>query len=166
MTKTFSFKTNNSGNKFFLNNTTTASEALDNIITSSIIKKNNYLFNHTDDSEIDLFDYPKKNKKTYIPIHFSSILKDDEFINAAKFLANYKIYKKSIKIPYIIGKMYELIDGTPIIFYDDEIQIGFDTYSYADFNNIAFLNTLSTNTKKVIINIYTANAANIKINIL
>ena len=80
--------------------------------------------------------------------------------------ANYKKYKNSYSIPYIYGKMYTLSDGTPIVFYEDEIQIGFDSYKYADFSDFNFLKSLSTNTKKTIINIYTNGAANININLL
>jgi hypothetical protein len=96
----------------------------------------------------------------------SKLKADDDFIKAANFLANYKNYKKIYNLPYILGKMYKLSDGTPIIFYDDEIQIGFDTYSYNDFGNIKFLNNLTSTTKDIIINIYTSNAGKIKINIL
>ena len=62
--------------------------------------------------------------------------------------------------------MYTLSDGTPIVFYDDEIQIGFDTYKYSDFSDLSFLNGITDNTKKIIINIYTTGAANININLL
>ena len=62
--------------------------------------------------------------------------------------------------------MYKLVDGTPIIFYDDEIQIGFDTYKYKSFSDNLFLNNLTTTTKNVIINIFTSGLGNIKINIL
>ena len=62
--------------------------------------------------------------------------------------------------------MYTLTDGTPIVFYDDEIQIGFDSYKYSDFSDFSFLSGLSANTKKTIINIYTNGAKNIDINIL
>ena len=61
--------------------------------------------------------------------------------------------------------MYTLSDGTPIIFYDDEIQIGFDTYKYSNFNNISFLNSLTPKTKNTIINIYIKGNANININL-
>ena len=62
--------------------------------------------------------------------------------------------------------MYTLSDGTPIVFYDDEIQIGFDTYKYNDFLNFSFLDGITDNTKKIIINIYTTGAADININLL
>ena len=64
----------------------------------------------------------------------------------------------------MIGKTYYLMNGTPIIFYDDEIQIGFDLFKYEDFDSDYFIRNLDTSTKKIIIDIYT-NANNLKINI-
>ena len=134
------------------------SEIIDNIILSDIKKKNSYLFN---------YDTPTSTTYTYIPLTSSTLKADDKFIKAANFLANYKKNKKIYKtIPYVLGKMYTLSDGTPIVFYDDEIQIGFDTYKYSDFSNLSFLNGITDNTKKIIINIYTTGAANININLL
>jgi len=165
MTKTFTFETkkfNNNNTIFSPSSTSTIhfepdySKILDDIIYDGVIKKNSYLFDSI--------------YTTSTPKYKYSYLKDDEsdLIKAMKFLANYKkIYKtKSYKMPYILGKMYTLIDGTPIVFYDDEIQIGFDTYSYSDFSNFSFLKGISDNTKKTIINIYTNGAANININLL
>jgi len=154
--KTFKFYTTDSNpstnnSKIFLNTkyTTDYSKMLDDIILADIIDKNDYLFDATPTIDI------------------CSSLKDDEkFIKATKFLANYKKYKKSYKLPFILGKMYTLSDGTPIIFYDDEIQIGFDTFKYSNFSDLSFLKGLTTNKKKTIINIYTYGAADIDINIL
>jgi len=143
MTKTYKFYTGNNKNNNIINNgSTNYSSILDDIIVSDVIKKNSYLFNSYNDYLDDLLT--------------SKPLKDDndEFIKAAKFLANYK--KNYYKLPkkYIYGKMYTLNDGTPIVFYDDEIQIGFDTYKYTDFGDTILLNTLPSKTKKIIINIY------------
>lgn len=143
MTKTYKFYTGNKNNNNIINNgSTNYSSILDDIIVSDVIKKNSYLFNSYNDYLDDLLT--------------SKPLKDDnlEFIKAAKFLANYK--KNYYKLPkkYIYGKMYTLSDGTPIVFYDDEIQIGFDTYKYTDFGDTILLNTLPSKTKKTIINIY------------
>lgn len=166
MTKTYKFNNNSKGNKtFFLGNNEPAdfSSILDDIITADIAKKNSYLFNTGDnydaliDSLID--DSP-------IILTGSALKASDDFTKAATFLANYKKNKKSYKIPYTFGKMYTLSDGTPIVFYDDEIQIGFDFYKYSDFTNLSFLSGLTTKTKNIIINIYTNGAANININIL
>lgn len=143
MTKTYKFYTGNNKNNNIINNgSTNYSSILDDIIVSDVIKKNSYLFNSYNDYLDDLLT--------------SKPLKDDnlEFIKAAKFLANYK--KNYYKLPkkYIYGKMYTLSDGTPVVFYDDEIQIGFDTYKYTDFGDTILLNTLPSKTKKIIINIY------------
>lgn len=143
MTKTYKFYTGNNKNNNIINNgSTNYSSILDDIIVSDVIKKNSYLFNSYNDYLDNLLT--------------SKPLKDDnlEFIKAAKFLANYK--KNYYKLPkkYIYGKMYTLSDGTPIVFYDDEIQIGFDTYKYTDFDDTIFINTLKPKTKKIIINIY------------
>lgn len=142
MTKTYKFYTGNKKNNNINNGSTNYSSILDNIIASDVIKKNSYLFDTYNDYLDDLLT--------------SKPLKDDnyEFIKAAKFLANYK--KNYYKLPkkYIYGKMYTLSDGTPVVFYDDEIQIGFDTYKYTDFGDTILLNTLPSKTKKIIINIY------------
>lgn len=148
-------KTNN-----FRNNTANYSKILDDIIANNIIKKNEYLTNIADD-----FIAKMMKASDSKPIYTSSTLKDElKFIKAANYLANYNKIKTN-KIPFILGKTYKLIDGTPIIFYDDEIQIGFDLYSYDDFKNIYFLNTLPKTTKNIIINIYTAGDTTININI-
>ena len=143
MTKTYKFYTGNNKNNNIINNgSTNYSSILDDIIVSDVIKKNSYLFNSYNDYLDDLLT--------------SKPLKDDnlEFIKATKFLANYK--KNYYKLPkkYIYGKMYTLSDGTPIVFYEDEIQIGFDTYKYTDFGDTILLNTLPSKMKKIIINIY------------
>lgn len=162
MTKTFNFYTkNNNNNSIFRNSNTNYSAILDDIITADIIDKNEYLFKkHTDDYLDSLLtDEP-------IILTGGTLKASDEFTKAATFLANYKKYKKTYKLPFILGKMYTLSDGTPIIFYDDEIQIGFDTYKYYNFSDLSFLNNLTTNKKKIIINIFTTGTANIDINIL
>ena len=161
MIKTFDIKNGNTNKiKFFNNGSTNYSKILDDIILTNIIKKNDYLFKKN--SGADIFDSLIGNKP--IIINNSSILKaDNDFIKAANFLANYK--KKTI-IPFTYGKTYTLSDGTPIIFYDDEIQIGFDTFKYSDFSDFSFINGLTNATKKIIINIYTTGAANININLL
>ena len=158
-TYTFSKKNNKNTKSFSFPFCTSSkpnySKTLDDIIIADVIEKNSYL----------LKPFTKKNDDAII---FDSLIgksKNDTLSNAIKFLANYKTIKKSYTIPYIYGKMYTLADGTPIVFYDDEIQIGFDSYKYSDFSNLSFLNALDTNTKKTIINIYTNGAANIDINI-
>ena len=162
MTKTFTFGNdnfNNSINYSFLGNTssTNYSKVLDDIILADIIDKNDYLFKkHKDDYLDDILINAKPTKKSF----------DTEFSKAANFLANYKKLKKSYKIPFKLNTTYTLSDGTPIIFYDDEVQIGFDVYKYANFSDLSFINTLTPKYKDIIINIYTKGAVNININIL
>lgn len=151
MTKTYSFN-------YILNNTpkTTTfrtskpadySAMLDGIIATDIAKKNGYLYDTEKASNLDAI---LKSNSTII---LGDLLKKNEkFYKAANFLANYKTGKN--KLPYTIGKIYHLADGTPIIFYDDEIQIGFDLYNYSDFKNNKFLIDLDDTTKKTIINLY------------
>lgn len=147
MTKTFNFYSKNSSNNntFHGIKSTNYSKIIDNIILGDIIKKNDYLFDDDD------YTYTPSSTTTILT---SSYLKGgDKFTKAAKFLANYKKNKKLYKIPYEFGKMYTLSDGTRIVFYDDEIQIGSLFYKYDDFNDYDFLNTISEPTKKIIINI-------------
>lgn len=158
MIKTFTFgKINNNKNNTFCfnNNSTNYSKILDNIIIADITKKNDFLF---------------KNKKSYtiddILLGATHKYDSSDLDKAIKFLTNYKTLKKSYTLPYKLNKMYTLSDGTPIIFYDDEIQIGFDVYKYDDFSDYSFLDSLNKKTKDIIINIYTTGSANININLL
>lgn len=163
MKKTYSFASANNSNKnttFFLNNNTSEdySKILDDIIAANIIKKNSYLF--------DTYDTTYSSTTGTKPIIIGGYLKDDdEFAKATKFLANYNTYKKTYNIPIVYGKMYTLSDGTPIVFSEDEIQIGFDVYRYSDFSNNIFLKTIEPAKKDLIINIFTNGIGNIKINI-
>ena len=125
-TYTFGKKNNNTSIPFCTSSKPNYSKILDDIIIADVIEKNDYLFKPF-------------TKKADDAIIFDSLIgknKDTALSNAIKFLANYKKIKKSYTIPYIYGKMYTLADGTPIVFYDDEIQIGFDSYKYSDFSNL------------------------------
>ena len=168
MTKTFNFytKSNSNNSSIFLENTKPAdySAILDNIIATDVINSNKYLFDYKKKENDTLIDNLFGNKT--IILKGSNLKASDDFTKAVLFLANYKKYKKTYKIPYIIGKMYTLFDGTRIVFYEDEIQIGFDTYKYSEFSDLSFLNNLTPKTKKTIINIYTTGAADININLL
>lgn len=149
--KTYTFNTRdlNNGNNIntFLGKSldTDYSKILDDIIADSVKQKNSYLFDTTPVFKTDSL---LKNKPT------------TDFDKAIDFLSNYKKTKQT----FILGKTYHLADGTPIIFYDDEIQIGFYIYKYTDFNAADFIGSLTPETKKIIIDIYT-NADNLKINI-
>lgn len=148
--KTYTFTTSNINNsKNFIDEiigkskSTNYSKILDDIIYDNVVKKNSYLFTGM-------------NKSRYI----GDVTYD--FLKAAEFLANYKEPKN--KLHFIIGRTYYLPDNTPIIFYDDEIQIGFDVFKYSDFGSVDFINAITPSAKKTIIDIYT-NAKDLTINI-
>ncbi len=135
----YTFKINNKNNAS--NNNYNASKALDDLILSNIMRNNPYL--HKSNT--------KSTTKDKIIINLGSILKNDiDFITAAKTLANYSFNNK---YKFDKGIRYK-INGIPVIFYDDEVQIGFDCFSYDDLTSSSFLNTLTEDTKNVIINIY------------
>ncbi len=166
MITTYNFYSkDNNNSSIFLGSTkpTNYSSILDDIITTDIINKNSYLFNNKKDDDY-IIDSLIGNDP--IILTGSTLKVSDEFTKAATFLANYKKYKKTYNLPYIIGKMYTLSDGTPIVFYDDEVQIGFDTFKYTKFADFSFLNSLTKKTKKTIINIYTFGIGDIEINLL
>ena len=128
------------------NNGNIYSQILDDIILSTVKKNNSYLFN-TKKKDDDLIDAMfKELDHTYI------YKRDSLFAEACKILANYG-KKKSIMKDIKLGKIYRLENGLPIIFYNDEIQIGTDIYSYSDFNDYNFISSLSPEIKKTIINI-------------
>ncbi len=131
------------------NNGNIYSKMLDDIILDSMMKNNSYLFTDTKkEKEADLIDAMFADiNNTYIG---KSLKDDDLFIKACKILANCG-KKKAEGITF--GKIYRLYDGTPIIFYNDEIQIGTDLYSYSDFNNFDFISSLTPEKKKIIIDI-------------
>lgn len=157
---TYTFTTGNNSNnnikKFFTfsflkkNKPTDYSEVLDDLILDNLMETNSYLK-----------DYKTKQEDAKIFEASIASLKGKEFAEAASFLAN---YSKKKAFPFIFGKVYKLAGNIPVIFYDDEIQIDRDIYSYDDFENLAFLNTLSAPKKKIIIDIYT-NSHNINIEI-
>ena len=154
MTKTYKFKTIKNNNSINNGSFANYSEILDDIIAADIKKKNSYLIDNTNKYFLT---------KSYT---FSPALKDsDEFTKAAKFLANYKDNYSYIPNKFIYGKMYTLSDGTPIVFYDDEIQIGFDIYKYSDFSDTFFLSNLTPKKKQIIIDIYTTGSIDININL-
>lgn len=128
------------------NNGNIYSQILDDIILSTVKKNNSYLFNtkkENDDLIDAMFD---ELDHTYI------YKRDSLFAEACKILANYG-KKKSIMKGIKLGKIYRLENGLPIIFYNDEIQIGTDIYSYSDFNDYNFISSLSPEIKKTIISI-------------
>ena len=152
----YTFNNDTKNNNTFCGKSTNYSKILDDIIATDIIEKNSYLKPYLGTTSNDFIDcMMKESAKKNCGICINGFaLKDDssKLIDAANFLANYK-KKKDIASKFIFGKTYKLMDGTPIIFYDDEIQIGFDLYSYDDFKDITFLKLLPKTTKSAIISI-------------
>ena len=130
------------------NNGNIYSQILDDIILSTVKKNNSYLFNtKKEDDLIDaMFD---ELNHTYI---YKPLKGDTLFAKACDILANYGKKKNTMK-GIKLGKIYRLENGLPIIFYNDEIQIGTDIYSYSDFSDYDFISSLSPEVKKTIINI-------------
>ena len=158
MITTYTFgKKNNNNNFFHTSSKPNYSKILDDIIITDIIDKNSYLFKNN--IKNDYLDDLILNAK---PTKYNDTLLDA----AIKFLANYKTYSKKYTLPYIIGKCYTLSDGTPIVFYENNIQIGYDFFDYDDFNDLSFFDSLTKKNKKIIIDIYLKGANNININIL
>lgn len=144
---TFDIKFNNSTANT-TNNGNIYSKMLDNIILDTVMKNNSCLYKTKKEKEADLIDAMFADiDHTYIG---ESLKSDDLFTKACKILAGYN--KKKAK-GVTLGKIYRLSDGTAIIFYDDEIQIGTDLYSYSDFNNFDFISGLTPEKKKIIIEI-------------
>ena len=144
---TFDIKFNNNTANT-TNNGNIYSKMLDDIILDTVMKNNSYLYKTKKEKEADLIDAMFANiGHTYIG---KSLKSDDLFTKACKILAGYN--KKKAK-GITLGKVYRLTDGTAIIFYDDEIQIGTDLYSYADFDDYNFISGLTPEKKKIIIEI-------------
>lgn len=146
--KHYTIKFDNNNSNFRSNN---ASKNLDNIILSNLIKMNPYLAGTRNDNDTTLdamlSDAGFKKDNEYIIIRKnSSLLKgnfDNEFAKAANFLADYKP-----------NKTYKLYDGTPITFFEDEIQIGYDLIPIYKLRNIKYYNEFAPETKNIIINIF------------
>lgn len=153
--KNYTFKINNNNNNIYnKSNETNWSKIIDDLILSNI-KDNSPKLKSILDS---------RKEKNFIESMITDsnsklrILDCDNCCNINCPLykaANYiNTYKKNTTFPYILGKTYKLSNGTPIIFYDDEIQIGFDTYSYDLFSDFSFIDSLADDIKKIIITIY------------
>ena len=147
-TYTFNLDNNSKNNTFQIN--TDYSKMLDDLIHADIMEKNYYLNpKTTGDIYLDKMIGINENK-----IGGTGLKDADAFAKATEFLANYG-NSKTYKFPYEYGKTYKLKDGTPIIFFDDSIQIGFDLYYFEDFKKPTFLNNINSSLKNTIISIYT-----------
>lgn len=138
--KTYTIKINNNNNNysngsFFTN----ASKNLDNLILSNLRKMNPYLnTDSTLDAMLDEAGFIYRDNGYLLKGNF-----DSEFAKAAKFLADYTPKKKCI-----------IFDNTPIGFFEDEIQIGYDLIPLSNLRDTRYYTTFTPEIKKTIINIY------------
>ena len=149
--KHYTIKINKNNNTSFnFRNTNNPSKDLDNLILSNLIKMNPYLAKEKDDDLINamLAETNIIGDRILIPNRDNSyLLKDNfdtEFIKAAKFLSTYTPNKKS----------YILFDNTPIAFFEDEIQIGYDLIPLYKLGTEKYYKFFTPKFKNTIINIY------------
>ena len=151
--KHYTIKLNNKNNNSFsfrnlINN---PSKSLDDIIFANLIKMNPYLDDSKEDATLDamLAEANMTGDRIIIPNRDNGyLLKDNfntEFIKAANFLSNYAPKTK---------KYYTLFDGTPIKFFEDEIQIGYDLIPLYKLESPKYYNTFTPTIKNTIINIF------------
>lgn len=143
---TFALNDNFRNNNTTITNKTDWSSILDDIISNNIKKNNPYLNAYT---YATCYNCPLSNSIC----NTSGILKDDDYIKAALFLSKFNKRNDFKKINCERGKIYH-IGSTPIIYYDDEIQIGFDIIPYRALKNRDYILGLTDDTKNAIINIY------------
>lgn len=151
---TIKFNNNNNSNNFSFRNLfrRNSSKTLDDIILSNVVKMNPYLKKtYKSDPLLDaMFEdaglYTTDNI-VVIPDGTRYLLKDDidlDFITAANFLSSYTPKKKT----------YTLFDKTPIVFFEDEIQIGYDLIPLDYLRTPKYYSTFTPAMKKTIINIF------------
>ena len=149
-------KSNNKSNNFHsTNGLTDYSAILDAIITSNVKAKNPYLFG--EDYSWNGFNYTTKKKPITIDITLKKNscsgcpLKGicnsytiDTFTDAIKFLSHYE------KDDYD----FKLDDGTPVKFFGNTIQIGYDLYYVKNNDYSSIFDIIDEPKKKSIIDIY------------
>jgi len=148
--KTYNFSLNTTSNPS--NKCTNYSKILDDLIYDDIKEKNYYLsgnewFTPKHDDIIDNIIGEKKNTITIINGDCAGC----PFKNACKLFKNYNTNKNKLK--FKTNTLYYIGD-TPIMLFDDSIQIGFDLYYFKDFDDLSFLESLSQKIKKTIATIY------------
>jgi hypothetical protein len=140
----------NTNNNFSFRTNTNPSKKLDDLILSNLIKMNPFLgYKKSDDILDAMFDDAGFNTdRIIIPNRdYSYLLKgnfNSEFAKAANFLSSYTPSKKS----------YTLSDGTPIAFFEDEIQIGYDLIPLYKLSSSKYYATFTPEIKNTIINIF------------
>lgn len=150
---TFTFNTGKKNNSFNINNgSTNYSKALDDIILSNLKSTTPYIFkdatlgaafdelNKTKTKSIDITinSGAKSSKKIPTLLDAINYFKGNDY-NFTKLMSDYPTYH---------------INGTPITIFEDEIQIGYDLIPFNLFDDYNYINGLSNNTKKTIIDIY------------
>lgn len=151
--KKYTFNLNNTTKTINPSNTSNNySEILDNIISANIKKANPYFYDLKPDFGTLTTSTPKKQididitigqRKPNIEYTFDCNSYSDLF-EAIDF-----IRKTKQERPFYD---YKLADGTPIKFFGDELQIGFDLIPLKDFSQ-SYFKTLSPDTRKHIIDI-------------
>lgn len=153
--KHYTIKLNNNNNSFnFRNMASNPSKDLDNLILSGLIKMNPYLKGNSkmkNDGFIDAAfaeaGFTSGSDRIIISNRpTDNLLKgnfDSKFAEAARFLAGYTPTKK----------IY-FTDGTPIEFFEDEIQIGYTLIPLYKLNSPEYYSLFTPETKKTIINIF------------
>lgn len=150
---TFTFNTGKKNNGFNINNASiNYSKTLDDIILSNLKSTTPYIFK--DATLGAAFDELNKTKTKSIDITINSGAKSSKkiptLLDAINYFKgnNYNFTKLMSDYP-----TYH-INGTPITIFEDEIQIGYDLIPFNLFDNYDYINSLSNNTKKTIIDIF------------
>lgn len=150
---TFTFNTGKKNNGFDINNASiNYSKTLDDIILSNLKSTTPYIFK--DATLGAAFDELNKTKTKSIDITINSGAKSSKkiptLLDAINYFKgnNYNFTKLMSDYP-----TYH-INGTPITIFEDEIQIGYDLIPFNLFDNYDYINSLSNNTKKTIIDIF------------
>ena len=129
-----------------------SSKTLDDIILSNVVKMNPYLKKtYSSDPLLDaMFEdagLDTTDNIIVIPNRTRYLLKDDidlDFITAANFLSSYTPEKK----------YYTLFDNTPVVFFEDEIQIGSTLIPLYKLSDSRYYRTFDRKTKNIIINLF------------
>ena len=147
----FKFTSTNNNSKNFnkkSNEPTNYSKILDDIILNNVIKSNEYLTQTVAEKAVDEV-LNKKQTSNMVDTYIEYLLKIMDLGNNS---------------PYKFGKKYTTVNGTSIVFYRDEIQIGTDVYTYEEFEEFLHTKPIEQPKKKIIIDIF-APGKNISINI-
>lgn len=145
--KIYTFDFNSKKNNYSFRNKSNASKILDDFILSGISKTRTSGIIDPDYDETIIIPR-KKNININININKKKPTLDytrySDFLKAMNFFSN---YNNEDTYDFLLD------DGTPVKFFDDEIQIGYDLIPRTRMTE-SFFKTLPSKTKKDIINIY------------